>query len=174
MLLLRIAFVIASLILAGVALLILTAGKIQAAPGSNSWPLASPDGRCKISVSLADGTVNYQVSRAGKIIIQKSPLGLRRDDQDFAHSLVFDHAGKIEKRREQYELFAGTRPKVDHILNHLSLTFLNSNHAPIEIELAAGNEGVAFRYRFAQTSNEVRIVESEASGFTLPPTSSLV
>jgi len=152
------------------ALLILLAGKLQAASESNFWSVASPDGRCVISVSPGhDGSLNYQVSRAGKIVIQKSPLGLRRDDQDFAHSLVFDHAGKIEKRREQYELFAGTRPKVDHILNHLSLTFLNSNHAPIEIELAAGNEGVAFRYRFAQTSNEVRIVESEASGFTLPP-----
>jgi hypothetical protein len=55
------------------------------------------------------------------MVIQKSPLGLRRDDQDFERSLIFDHVGKIERRREKYELFAGTQPHVDHILNHRSI-----------------------------------------------------
>jgi len=136
----------------------------------NSWSLTSPDGHCAISVSLAgNGDLSYEVSRDGKTVIKKSPLGLQRDDQDFEHSLVFDHAGKIEKRREKYELFAGPQPHVDHILNHRLLTFHNANNAPIEIELAAGEEGVAFRYRFDQKSSDVRIVESELTSFTVPP-----
>jgi len=62
---------------------ILLAGKISltAATETNSWLLTSPDGQCAITVSLGDdGNLSYQVSRAGKIVIQKSPLGLRRDD----------------------------------------------------------------------------------------------
>ena len=86
-------------------------------------------------------------------MIEKSPLGLRRDDQDFEHSLTFDHAGKIEKQREKYELFASTQPHVDHVVNHRSLTFLNANNVPIELELAASDEGVAFRYRFTGNSS---------------------
>ena len=129
---------------------------------------ASPNGQCKISVSLDDGKLSYEVSRAGKVVIQKSPLGLRRDDQDFERSLAFDHAGKIESRREKYELFAGVQPRVNHLLNFRSLTFRNSNNVPIEIDLAASDEGVAFRYRFPETNDAVRIIESELTSFTIP------
>jgi alpha-glucosidase len=123
--------------------------------------LTSPDRQCTISVSLEDGNLSYQVSRDRKTVINKSSLGLRRDDQDFEHSLVFDHTGKIEKRCEKYELFAGPQPNVDHNLNHRSLVFRNAHDVPIEIELAASDEGVAFRYRFMTNSRAVRIVESE-------------
>jgi alpha-glucosidase len=141
----------------------------RATSETNSWLLTSPDGQCAITVLLNnDGDLSCHVSCAGKVVIRKSPLGLQRDDQDFEHSLVFDHAGKIEKQREKYELFAGTQPHVDHVLNHRSLVFRNSNNVPIEIELAAGDEGVAFRYRFTQNSSDVRIVESELTSFTLP------
>jgi alpha-glucosidase len=151
------------------AVLIFPAGKLSAAVDAKTWSLTSPDGQCAISVSLGGaGDLSYEVARARKIVVQKSPLGLRREDQDFEHFLVFDHAGRIEKRREKYELFAGTQPHVDHVLNHLTLGFHNTNNVPIEIELAASDEGVAFRYRFTQSSGDVRVVESELTGFTMP------
>jgi alpha-glucosidase len=146
---------------------IFTSEKLSAAE-TNFWSLTSPDGQCAVSISLEDGNLSYQVSRDRKTVINKSPLGLQRDDQDFEHSLFFDHAGKIEKRRERYELFAGTRPHVDHILNHRTLTFRNANNVPIELELAASDEGVAFRYCFTTNSSQVCIVESELTGFALP------
>jgi hypothetical protein len=142
-------------------------GKISAAE-INSWQLISADKQNEISVSLADGNLSYEVSRDGKTVIEKSPLGLQRDDQDFEHSLVFDNAGKIEKHSEKYELFASTQPRVDHVLNHRTLTFRNANNVPIEIELVAGDEGVAFRYRFTTNSSDVRIIESELTSFTIP------
>lgn len=143
--------------------------QFSAAAETGTWSLASPDGQCAISISIdAAGDLSYQVSRSGKEVIQKSPLGLRRDDQDFEHSLAFDHAGEVEKRSEKYELFAGARPRVDHVLNHRSVAFRNAGNVPIEIELAAGDEGVAFRYRFTEAHDEVRVVRSEATGFTLP------
>ena len=142
--------------------------KLTATTETNIWPLTSPDGHCAISVSLNNGNLSYEVARDKKIVIQKSPLGLQRDDQDFEHSLVFDHAGKIEKRCEKYELFAGPRPHVDHSLNHRTLVFRNTNNLPIELELAAGDEGVAFRYRFTTNSSDVRVVESESTSFALP------
>ncbi len=151
--------------------LLLLIGVVSAAGGinTNSWSLASPNGQCAISVSLGDDkNLSYRVSRAGKMVIKASPLGLRRDDGDFEHALVFDHAEKIKARRETYELFAGTQPQVDHILNHRTLWFRATNNVPMEIELAAGDEGVAFRYRFPETNREVRVAESELTGFALP------
>jgi len=148
-------------------LMLISGGKILAA-GTNAWSLTSPDGQCAICVSLADGSLSYEVSRAGKTVLEKSPLGLRCDDQDFERGLVFDHAGKIESRREKYELFAGPQPQVNHLVNHRTLTFRNTNSMPMEIDLAASDEGVAFRYRFTGTNDAVRVVQSEQTGFKLP------
>ena len=111
--------------------------------------------------------MTYETSRAGKRVLGKSPLGLRRDDQDFEGSLTFDHVGENEQRHEHYELFAGSNPRVDHFLNQRSLTFHNTNHTAIVIDLAASDEGVAFRYRFTDASSSVHVVESEATGFAL-------
>jgi hypothetical protein len=95
-------------------------------------------------------------------------MGLRRDDQDFESALTADFAGKTYSRREKYELFAGVQPRVNHVLNHRSLVFRNANQVPIEIELAASDEGVAFRYRFPETNDTVHVVQSELTGFALP------
>ncbi|HEV2320058.1 MAG TPA: glycoside hydrolase family 97 N-terminal domain-containing protein, partial [Verrucomicrobiae bacterium] len=78
-----------SLFIASLFLLLLSPARVHA--GAGTWSLTSPDGRCAVSVFLESGDLNYQASLAGKIFIQKSPLGLRRDDQDFEHGLVFDN-----------------------------------------------------------------------------------
>lgn len=136
----------------------------------NSWSLASPDGRCVISVALDEqGQLNYQVSRAGKPVILKSPLGLRRDDQAFDRGLALQDEGKQETRRETYELFAGTCPRADHTLNRRSLVFRNTNACLLQLDLAAADEGVAFRYRFSETAREVHILEAELTGFAVSP-----
>jgi hypothetical protein len=141
---------------------------VMARATAATWSLNSPDGRCQISVFLDAGQLNYQASLDGKAVVQKSPLGLRRDDQDFEHGLVFEGAGRVEERREQYELFAGVQPQVDHRVNFRTLTFRNTDGAPIELDLAASDEGVAFRYHFTETNSVVRIAESEATGFKVP------
>ena len=137
---------------------------------SNTWTLASPDGRCAIAVTLGTaGDLSYEVSREGKTVLRESPLGLRRDDQAFEKDLAIDQIGKIESRREQYELFAGIVPRVDHILHHRRLVFRSANNHALEIELAASDQGVAFRYVFPeQSSRDVRIIQAESTGFMLP------
>jgi alpha-glucosidase len=135
---------------------------------TNVWSLVSPDGQCEITVSLNAGQLNYQALRSGKVVIGKSPLGLHRDDQDFSRGLIFDVASKTENRREKYELFSGPQPRVDHRLNFRRVNFHNANGARIEIDLAASDEGVAFRYHFPETNNSIRIVESEQTGFAVP------
>ncbi len=135
----------------------------------NSWSLLSPDKQCEITISQADdGSLSYRAMRAGKVVVQQSPLGLRRDDQDFERGLILEKAGRATGRLEKYELFAGVQPRVNHLLNFRSLIFHNSNHAVVEIDLAASEEGVAFRYRFPETNDTVHIVESERTGFVLP------
>lgn len=136
---------------------------------SNSWSLFSPDRQCEISVSRADdGSLSYQVIRDGKVVIQKSPLGLECNDEAFRQGLVPTGAGKVRSQRQKYELFAGVQPRVNHLLKFRELTFHNPGGAVVAIDLAASDEGVAFRYRFPETNGTVRVAESELTGFALP------
>lgn len=133
---------------------------------TNSWSLLSPDRQCEIAVNLnTEGRLSYQVSRAGKVVLHPSPLGLVREDQAFEHSLTLTRAGRVEQRREKYALFAGIAPRVDQKLNQRNLEFCNPNNAAVTIDLTASDEGVAFRYRFAGTSEEVCVVTAELTGF---------
>jgi len=64
----------------------------------SSWSVVSPNGKCEISVSLDSGQLTYQTTFDGKVVIQKSPLGLKRDDQDFESGLVFENIGEVKVR----------------------------------------------------------------------------
>jgi len=140
-----------------------------AAPPANTWVLTSAKSHCAISISLSDkGTLTYEASRDGKAVIQQSPLGLRRDDQGFERDLAVDSVWTVEGRREVYELFSGTRTHVDNLVQYRSVVFRNTNGARVEIDLAASEDGVAFRYRFPDANEAVRAVRSEQTGFVLP------
>lgn len=112
--------------------------------------------------------MGYEVARSGKPVILPSPLGLCRENEAFDHGLKLEAAGAIESRREVYELWAGTQPRVDHRVNRRSLEFRNENGARLVLELAASDQGVAFRYRFPEQSSAVQVVREELTGFTLP------
>src|SRR5690348_11945603 len=121
-----------------VCLLLVPVTKAGAASESNSWSLFSPNKECQIVVTLSDdGRLSYDALRDKKVVIQKSPLGLRCNDQDFEKALSLNHSGKPYHQREEYQLFAGVQPKVNHLLNFRRLTFHNSQGAPLEIDLAA-------------------------------------
>lgn len=63
------------------------------ASAATSWLLASPNKKCRINVALNDDDrLSYEALRDGKIVIQKSPPGLRCSDQDFERALSLDQA----------------------------------------------------------------------------------
>ena len=137
-------------------------------PASNSWSLISPNKECQIAVTLSeDGRLSYEALRKGRLVVQRSPLGLSCDDQNFERALILAHVEATYSQREKYQLFAGPQPKVNHLLNFRRLMFRNTNSARLEIDLAASDEGVAFRYRFPETNEAVRIVKAELTAFTM-------
>lgn len=142
--------------------------QLAGAADAGTWSLTSPNGQCEITVSLAGGWLSYQASRDGKVVVLTSPLGLRCSDGDFFQGLSFAHAGKVRREHENYDLFAGVQPHVDHLLCFRHLVFRNSSGAALGLDLAASDEGVAFRYDFAETNSAIRVAEAESTGFVLP------
>jgi hypothetical protein len=143
-------------------------GTLAANGAAQSWSLVSPDSKHLIRVGLESGRLSYEVQHRGKVVLRPSPLGLVRDDQDFSRELSLAEAGQVRSEREDYELLAGPQPRVRHALNHRTLSFRNQRGSLLAIDLAASDEGVAFRYWFPETNRALRVVETERTGFVVP------
>lgn len=134
-----------------------------------SISLSSPDKAREIVISLTDeGVLSYRVNLHGKPVLRDSPLGLKTSSHDFSRGLKLINSGKVETRRERYELFAGIMPRVDRVLNHRSVEFHNQDGASMLVDLAASDEGVAFRHRFTSSSDAPTHIMEERTGFHLP------
>ena len=128
--------------------------------------LTSKDRLNKISLSLnQNGQLSYNVSRRGKMLVQDSPLGLNLSDQDFTSGLSITQISGIDAKPEKYELKVGNNKAVDHLLETRSVTFKNRKGASMIVDLIAGDEGVAFRYRFPDADKNGRVLRDEITGF---------
>lgn len=128
-----------------------------------SLELQSENGLNTISLWLNEtGELFYKINRKNQPIIEESALGLKCNDQDFTTGLSLENVSQIETTREDYQLMVGNNKSVDHILQHKSITFKNTQGHLIVIDLVAGNEGVAFRYRFPESGNQ-RTIEKEVT-----------
>jgi len=128
----------------------------------------SKDDLNKITVSLnKQGALSYKVTRKDKTLIYDSPLGLNFEGQNFMSGLSVTEISPVEEKREQYELKVANYKNIDHVLQHKSITFKNSEGALMILDLVAGNEGVAFRYRFTDEDKKTRILKEEVTGFQI-------
>lgn len=126
--------------------------------------LTSPDGTNSIVLSLGDdGAPFYQVSRRGKPVIERSPLGLDTVDQKLGAGLELVSAGEVEERRERYDLQAGVKLQVDEPHRRQRVILKNATGGSLAIDLDAGDQGIGFRYHLAGEGEAT--IEREFSGF---------
>jgi alpha-glucosidase len=140
-----------------------------AAHAQQQWTVNSPDGRNAVAVSRqADGRLVWRVSRDAQQLLADSPLGISRADQDFDARLTFVSVSPVRNIDEQYTMPFGKR-KEHHVSGReRTLTFTNTAGAKLEIVLRAHDDGVAFRYRFPESSRDMKTVLEERTGFHVP------
>jgi len=130
----------------------------------------SKDGLNKITLALnQSGALRYNITRRDSLLITDSPLGLTLENQDFATGLTVTDISKTKQRREKYQLKVANNKSVDHVLEGKSITFKNAQGAIMIVDLVAGDEGVAFRYRFPEGDVKTQAVKQELTGFKIEP-----
>lgn len=131
----------------------------------DSWTLASPSGEISMTVELAAGSLHYSVIRNGMLVVQDSDLGLQRSDGTFALGLTLVSASAPSVIDESYTLVHGKSSQVRNYANERVLEFRNSAAKRIQLIVRAYDDGVAFRYRFPETSGTLRTVTEEYTSF---------
>jgi hypothetical protein len=141
---------------------------------TGKWVLTSPDNQVSITVFTKEATAGnntklcYTVDFKGKTVINESPLGIDRQDQQFSSNLQLASKSPQKTIDEKYTLKIGKRLNMRNHAHEQTLTFRNSKGNKMELILRAYNDGVAFRYHFPDLSSEIYKVTGEETGFVLP------
>lgn len=131
-------------------------------------PMDSPDKNLSISCFIDDGRLVYTVGYKGKIILEKSPLGLKTNEGDFTDNLhiVAVNTGKIEKEYQQ------DRIKTSHVAYHanvLTLTVENADKKRMSVVFQVSDNDIAFRYELPIWGERRSVVvEEEITGYRFP------
>ncbi len=142
-----------------------------------NWELRSPDGKVKLSLSLQsdehqNNSLVYKVEiiddNISSPVIETSPLGINRKDQQFSKNLTLLSKSEIKVIDETYNMSIGRQSEYRNNANELALVFNNENGAEVQLVLRAYNDGVAFKYVFPEISDELFTVTKELTGFKIP------
>jgi hypothetical protein len=141
---------------------------------NNSWSIISPDGRLTANLvhDPDSGKIFFDVHLTnGKQMIHlvnRSPLGMVRDDTDFSKGLKVVSVDSMETIDNEYEILSGKRKLNRDFYRRRIFHFAASGGDIMNVEFRAYNDGTAFRYSFTKSDDASHIMIKEATGFNIP------
>lgn len=132
--------------------------------------VSSPDGRLTVDFRVTDsGEPFYLVKRDNQIVIGQSRLGLVRDDADFTRGLSLLGETGPEAISDHYEVLTAKRRHNTYRSNRKEFHLATEGGHRMDVIFQVSDDGVAFRYRFPETTDAVRTVSDEVSSFHFTP-----
>lgn len=132
--------------------LVVCAVMVISAPLAAQEPVnvASPDGRIEVSLRVPSsgpnaGWLTYEISYRGNALIASSRLGLKLEGRAPLGEKVTSLEAVPASGTDSYRLLHGRASRVEHAWRGATLR-TESAGGPLEIEVRAYNDGVAFRY----------------------------
>ncbi len=134
--------------------------------------ITSPNGRLTAEFHLdADGVPRYTIQRDGQPVLDESRLGLVRDDADFSKGLRLVSESPTEPVEDHYEILTAKRRVNDYRANRKVFHLQAASGQKMDVIFQVSDDGVAFRYRFPDSSAETRHLKEELSSFHFLPES---
>ncbi|MFD6171660.1 glycoside hydrolase family 97 protein [Streptomyces coeruleorubidus] len=139
--------------------------------GAEQWErawtvtVAADAPRARIALDDSTGTLSLSVTRAGRTVIEPSPVGLVTERADFSKDLRFLRS-KNRTVEERYRTKSGKRLDRRVRMNETRLSFATPAGARLDLLVRAAADGVAYRYVLPAGHGDVL---GETSAFNLPP-----
>lgn len=130
--------------------------------------IKSPDGRLQLSTFVENGQPCYSILYDGKIMLEKSPLGILTNEGDFSANLTYT-GNKTEAIDKEYTQDKIKTSRIHYIANRLICSFEDAQKRGVDVVFQVSNNNVAFRYELHQWGERrACVVEREATGFKFP------
>ena len=125
----------------------------------------SPNREISASVSVEAGMIYYNIKFQNKTVLEKSALGLVRQDADFSEGLSLVSIEKPKVVKEKYTLKTGKKSQVKYTANRYVVHLKNAANQKLDVIFQLSNDGVAFRYYFPEQSSDVKFIAEEKTTF---------
>lgn len=130
--------------------------------------IKSPDGKLQLSTFIEDGQPLYSIMYDGKIMLEKSPLGILTNEGDFSMNLTYT-GHKTDAIDKEYTQDKIKTSQIHYIANRLICSFEDAQKRGVDIVFQVSNNNLAFRYELSQWGERrACVVQSEATGFKFP------
>ena len=142
------------------------------ATAQNQVTIDSPNGKTTVTVNNEGGSPTYQVSREGRVLLNPSPLGLKTNIADLTQGLTLKDCQQSEVS-DEYTLRTIKQGRVSYKATETVFQYEKAGQRVMDIIFRVSDRDVAFRYKLYPKKGRggdtrVAVVESEASGFSLP------
>lgn len=125
----------------------------------------SPNKEISVAISSEAGNLYYSIKFQNKTVLEKSALGLVRQDADFSKGLSLVSIEKPKVVKDKYTLKTGKKSQVKYTANRTVIHLKNAANQPLNIIFQLSNDGVAFRYYFPEPSSDVKFITEEKTTF---------
>jgi hypothetical protein len=150
----------------GACLLILIINAFVATAQQKTYKLTSPDKSLALKFELSgSGNMYYSIFRNNQIVLQRSRLGLMREDGDYSNKLKLASVSKVAIVTDKYEILTSKRRLNLYKANKQTFRVLNGAGKPIDVIFQLSDDGIAFRYYFPDKSTDVKRITEEKTSF---------
>lgn len=140
---------------------------------ADRWTIESPSGKVTLTVALDEsGQLNYRAflhtGDTQAAALESSPLGIIRQDGNFAEGLSFESVTGPVTISDSYTLTSGKQKDISFEVTETALLFSNRDGEKMNLVVRVFDDGIAYRYHFPGETADTLQITQEYSGFNLP------
>ncbi|MDI9364296.1 MAG: glycoside hydrolase family 97 catalytic domain-containing protein [Flavobacterium sp.] len=131
-----------------------------------SFTVSSPNKKLSAICTInKNGDATYNILYLQQPLLEKSKLGIVREDADFSIALLFVSASKNSIIKDSYHILTAKKSNINYIATQKIIALKTASGKRMNIVFRVSNDGVAFQYQFPQRSNELKKISAEATTF---------
>jgi len=143
----------------------LTVGGARSAAEKVGGLFFSPDKHVSLRLLNQKGQIYFKVSYFGKVVVEKSPLGLETSLGAFSQDLKQTKITSAVKK-EHYLQPIGKQSHISVAYREVRYSLKNAQSTPLDVIFRVSNDGVAYRYKLYGSGPCT--VNRELAGFRFP------
>ncbi len=128
--------------------------------------VSSPDGNISVALEITEGgKANYKITFKDRTVLEKSRLGIIREDAVFSKGLELISVSDVKRISDSYTLLHGKKRKANYLANQKIYHLQNEDGMDMDIVFRVSDDGVVFRYLFPGEPDEILKIKEELSSF---------
>lgn len=137
----------------------------------DSFIFVNTDKTIKIKFDLSQNkTPVYSVLYNDKLVINTSELGIIREDANFYTDLKIIKVSEAKTVKSTYSMLQGKRKNISYSANQYTVHLKNRKGNLIDIIFQLSHDGVALRYFFPETTQEIKKIVEEKTSYNFDTT----